>query len=194
MSGPTDSNAPRPHTVVLVEGVSDSVALETLARRRGRCLADEGVQTVPMGGAMNARRFLIRYGPTGLRLRVTGLYDAAEEQHIRRGLEAAELGVDLSRDGIRALGFHRCDADLEDELIRALGTDVVEQVIAAQGQLPSLHLLRKQPALRERDARHQLRRFIAGRSGNKARYAELLVNALDLSRVPQPLDDLLADL
>jgi hypothetical protein len=38
---------------------------------------------------------------------------------------------------------------------------------------------------------HQLRRFIGGRSGHKHRYARLLVDALDLDRVPPPLDRLL---
>jgi Overcoming lysogenization defect protein-like, TOPRIM domain len=36
--------------VVLVEGISDQVALETLATRRGRDLGSEGVGIVAMGG------------------------------------------------------------------------------------------------------------------------------------------------
>jgi predicted ATP-dependent endonuclease of OLD family len=36
--------------VVLVEGVSDKVALETLARRRGGDLTAEGVSVVAVGG------------------------------------------------------------------------------------------------------------------------------------------------
>jgi predicted ATP-dependent endonuclease of OLD family len=35
--------------IVLVEGISDQVALETLAARRGRDLARERVRIVPIG-------------------------------------------------------------------------------------------------------------------------------------------------
>ena len=38
----------------------------------------------------------------------------------------------------------------------------------------------------------QLRRFIGTRSGRKIAYARLLVDALELTRVPRPLDHLLA--
>ncbi|MGI9016357.1 MAG: TOPRIM nucleotidyl transferase/hydrolase domain-containing protein [Euzebya sp.] len=44
--------------VVLVEGVSDQVAVESLAARYGRDLTSEGVQVIPMGGAMGIGRFL----------------------------------------------------------------------------------------------------------------------------------------
>ena len=43
---------------MLVEGISDQVALEALAERGGRELAAEGSTVVPMGGASNIRRFL----------------------------------------------------------------------------------------------------------------------------------------
>jgi hypothetical protein len=38
---------------------------------------------------------------------------------------------------------------------------------------------------------HQLHRFLGTTSGRKARYAGLLVEHLDLDRVPEPLDALL---
>ena len=53
-------------TVLLVEGVSDRVAVETLAARRGRDLGAEGVSVVPIGGAKNIGSFLERFGPKGL--------------------------------------------------------------------------------------------------------------------------------
>jgi hypothetical protein len=68
-----------PRTVVLVEGISDQVALEALAERGGRELAAEGSTVVPMGGASNIRRFLERFGPRGLDARLAGLCDAGEE-------------------------------------------------------------------------------------------------------------------
>jgi hypothetical protein len=45
-------------TVVLVEGISDQRALETLAERRGRNLDAEGVSIVPIGGAQAIGSFL----------------------------------------------------------------------------------------------------------------------------------------
>ena len=84
-------------TVVLVEGMSDQRALEALAERRGRNLAAEGVSIVPMGGATAVGRYLERFGPKGLDLRLAGLCDAGEERKFRRGLERAGLGSDLTR-------------------------------------------------------------------------------------------------
>lgn len=178
------------HTVVLVEGVSDQYALEALAERRGRNLEAEGVAVVPMGGATNVRTFLGRY--RGEAIRLAGLYDVGEEDDIRRGLEWAGLGVDLSRAGMEALGFYVCVADLEDELIRALGADTVEQVIDAAGELGSFRTLQKQAPWEGQPVEGQLRRFMGSGAGRKARYARLLVDALDLTRVPHPLDGLLA--
>src|ERR671931_2206880 len=101
----------RPRAVVLVEGTSDQVALQTLAERRGRDLAAEGVAIVPMGGAQSIGRFLNHFGPRGLDVELAGLCDSGEEREFRRALERA---------GIEWLGFHVCVVDLEDELIRAL--------------------------------------------------------------------------
>jgi Overcoming lysogenization defect protein-like, TOPRIM domain len=178
--------------VVLVEGASDQAAVETLARRRGRDLDTEGVMVVPMGGATNMRTFAERFGPRGLAIGLAGLYDAGEERAVRRGLEAAGVTVPPGGAGLAAVGFHRCDADLEDELIRALGVAEVERVVAAQGELRSLRILQNQPAQRGRSHAAQLRRFIGVRSGRKLRYARLLVEALDLAQVPRPLDCVLA--
>jgi hypothetical protein len=178
--------------VVLVEGVSDQVAIETLARRQGRDLGAEGVAVVPMGGATNIRKFLDVYGPAGAGLQLAGLCDAGEEDDFRRGLELAGLGSDLTRAGMEALGFHVCVADLEDELIRSLGAPVVEQIVAAQGELRSFRTLQKQAPHRGRPTDQQLRRFMGSRGGRKAIYARLLVEALDLAMVPRPLEGVLA--
>ena len=186
--------AVEPRTVVLVEGISDQVALETLAERRGRELAAAGVAVVPMGGARSIRRFLELFGPRGLDARLAGLCDAAEEGDVRRGLEGAGLGANLGRAGMEALGFYVCDADLEDELIRCLGAAAVEQVIEAQGELGSFRTFQRQPAWRGRGRQQQLRRFIGTHSGRKARYARLLVDALELTSAPRPLDRVLAHL
>ncbi len=46
--------APGSCVVVLVEGMSDQAALETLAARRGRNLRDEGVFIVPIGSCSSS--------------------------------------------------------------------------------------------------------------------------------------------
>jgi hypothetical protein len=182
----------RPQAVVLVEGLSDRLALEVLARRRGRDLAADGIAVVAMHGATNLGRYLDRYGPSGLSVKLAGLCDAAEEDYFGRALGRAGIGAAASGAAMEALGFFVCTLDLEDELIRAVGSDAVERVIAAQGELRSLRTLQRQPALRGRPAQDQLRRFMSGRSGNKHRYARLLADAVDLNQVPRPLDGVLA--
>jgi hypothetical protein len=181
-----------PRAVVLVEGISDQRALEVLAERRGRSLDAEGVSVVPIGGAQSIGRFLTRFGPQGLDVKLAGLCDAGEESDFRRGLERAGLGASLTRADMESLGFYVCDADLEDELIRALGVDSVQRVVDAQGDLGSFRTLQKQPAWRRRPAEEQLRRFMGSGGSRKIRYARLLVEALDLTRVPRPLDRVLA--
>jgi hypothetical protein len=178
-------------TVVLVEGESDLAAITTLARRLGRDLAGERVAVVPIGGSKNIRRFLEHYGPRGRDLRVAGLYDAGEEHDFRRGLERAGLGTDLERADLEARGFFVCVADLEDELIRALGVDRVVEVVEAEGELRALRTMQRQPAQRDVSPAAQLRRFMGTRGGRKIRYGTLLVDALDLASVPRPLDLLL---
>ena len=177
--------------VVLVEGISDQRALEALAVRRGRNLDTEGISIVPIGGAQAIGSFLERFGPRGHDVRLAGLCDAGEEGDFKRALDRAGLGADLTRADMELLGFYVCVADLEDELIRSLGVAAVEQVIDAQGQLGSFRTLQKQPAWRGRTTEEQLRRFM-GSFGSKIRYAPLLVDALDLTRVPRPLDGVLA--
>jgi hypothetical protein len=175
--------------VVLVEGLSDQVALETLAERRGRDLEDEGVVVVPMGGATSIGRFLEMLGPPGLDVRLAGLCDVAEEDHFRRALERAGVGATLTRVDLARLGFHVCVVDLEDELMRSLGADAVEQVVEAHGRIGSFRTYQKQPAHQGRPKDQQLRGFM---SNWKITYARLLVEALDLDDVPPPLDGVLA--
>jgi hypothetical protein len=181
-----------PHAVVLVEGVSDRVALETLAQRRGRDLAAEGVAIVPIGGAQAMRRFLEVYGPQGLDVRLAGLYDAGEERDVARGLERGGLGAGLTRRDLERLGFYVCDRDLEDELIRALGPKEVERIVDAHGDLRPFRTFQKQPAWNGRPIEHQLRRFMGSGGRRKIRYARHLVDALDPGAVPRPLGAVLA--
>jgi hypothetical protein len=171
--------------------VSDQVAVEVLAERRERNLDAEGIVIVPIGGAQAIGRFLDRYGPQGLDVTLAGLCDAAEEDDFRRGLERAGLGTGLTRSDLERLGFYVCVEDLEDELIRALGAETVEQVVQAQGDLGAFRTLQKQPAWRGRPAAEQLRRFMGSGGRRKIRYARYLVEALEIDAVPRPLDLLL---
>lgn len=171
--------------VVLLEGPSDVAAVDTLAARRGRNLADERVCVLAMGGAMSVARFARLLGPSGLGLRLTGLCDEAERPWYVRGLEQA---------GATERDIFVCTADLEDELIRALGVPRVQELVRAEGELRPLQTFLRQPAQRERTPQQQMRRFLGTTSGRKIRYGRVLVDALDPDRVPPPLDALLAGL
>lgn len=177
--------------LVLVEGVSDEVAVRTLAARRGRDLAAEGASVRSLGGAQAIGKVLRQVRASGHAVRLAGLCDAAEDAGFRRALERAGLGSGLTRKGMEELGFFVCEQDLEDELIRALGADAVQEVLARNGSLSSFRTFQKQPQWHGRPVESQLRRFF-GSSAGKIRYARPLVEALDLDRVPRPLDGVLA--
>ncbi|MET9859740.1 TOPRIM nucleotidyl transferase/hydrolase domain-containing protein [Streptomyces smyrnaeus] len=171
--------------VVLLEGPSDAAAVSALAARRGRNLDDERVCVLSMGGAMSVGRFAHLLGPPGLGLRLTGLCDEAERRYYARALERA---------GAAQPGFFVCAADLEDELIRALGATRVEELVRVEGDLRALKTFLRQPAQQERTSQQQLRRFFGTKKGRKIHYGRVLVEALDPDRVPAPLDDLLTSL
>jgi hypothetical protein len=177
--------------VVLVEGISDQIAVETLAVRRGRDLGAERVVVLPIGGAHAITRFLTQFGPAGAGLRLAGLCDIGEEHIVRRGLATAGVGSPGTRADMERLGFYVCALDLEDELIRAIGVARLEALIDSQGDLGSFRTMQRQPEWRRRPGAAQLRRFL-GNSGRKLRYARLLVGAVDLDRLPHPLDAVLS--
>jgi hypothetical protein len=179
----------KPKSVVLVEGKSDGAAVQALARRLGHDLDAGGVSIVAMGGYGNLGRFLERYGPSGLGVRLTGLYDAPEERHFRRGLARAGFGSSLTRADLEGLGFYACDVNLEDELTRALGPAAMEELLATQGELSAFRTYQKQPAHRQEAIEVQLRGFLWNR---KLKYGALIVDTLDLDRIPQPLARVLA--
>jgi len=167
-------------TVILVEGVSDAVAVETLAKRSGRDFEREGVCVIPMGGVTNVAKFLQILGPSGLGLPLAGLCDVDRERHLRRA---------LARAGLADARFFVCEADLEDELIRSLGVDRLQQILDVEGDLRAFRTFQNQPAQRSRPIDRQLRRFLGTTAGRKERYARILVGELD--QVPPPLADLL---
>ncbi|MEU2680790.1 TOPRIM nucleotidyl transferase/hydrolase domain-containing protein [Streptomyces sp. NPDC007107] len=172
-------------TAVLLEGPSDLAAVEALTARRGLDLAAEGVCVVPMGGAMSIGRYAGLLGPPGLGLRLRGLCDEREQRFYDLGLQRARAPRQ---------GFYVCVADLEDELVRALGTARVEETIAAEGDLRAWQTFLRQPAQHGRPRDQQLRRFLGTKKGRKIRYGRLLVEALGPGEVPAPLDELITGL
>jgi hypothetical protein len=176
-------------SVVLVEGPSDGAAVRALAQRWGHDLDAEGVSIEAMGGYGNLGHFLERYGPSGLGVRLAGLYDGPEERHFKRGLARAGFGSSLTRADLEGFGFYACDANLEEELTRALGPDGMEGLFESQGELTAFRTYRKQPAHRHERIEAQLSGFLWNR---KLEYGALIVNALDLDRIPRPLAGVLA--
>lgn len=152
---------------VLVEGVTDRIALEAVAAKLGRDLAAEGIEVVPIGGAQAIRRAAAQYDGE----RVVGLCDVNEERWFRRVLGDAT---------------HVCVRDLEDELIRALGPDRVQEVVAAQGEVETFRNFQNQVFWRGRPAEEQLRRWLQN-GGRQHRYPPLLVEAMEPGEIPRPL-------
>ncbi|SFS17672.1 hypothetical protein SAMN04487846_3625 [Microbacterium sp. cf046] len=157
-------------TVIIVEGESDRVAVETLGARSGLRMPE--VRAV--GGSKGARG--ARESLPGERL--VGLVDRAEQGDFERFLGTVFV----------------CDPDLEGELVRALTPAGVESLIDGQGELEAFRLLQQQPAQRTRSVEQQLSRFFGGRSGNKLRYARIMAEAVPLERMPPPIAALLASL
>src|SRR5262245_59331260 len=191
-------NAVRKHALavaaraaILVEGASDQHALQALARRRGDDLDSQRIIVVPTGGVTNVGHFAAALGPQGIGLRLAGLYDAPQQRQLRHALRRAGVVVGDCNDGLETLGFFAADADLEDELIRALGASAVERLLEEQGELESFRIFQSQPAQRGRSTEAHLRRFMGTRAGRKVRYGGLLVTSLPLDRVPQPLERVL---
>lgn len=202
VSGPDATNKARAEAlekvgdaraVVVVEGISDQIALETLAARRGRDLDAEAVVILPIGGAHAITHHLTLLGPKGVHMQLAGLCDAGEEDIFRRGLDQVGFGSPLDRADLERLGFHVCVDDLEDELIRAAGTARVEGLFDAHGDLGSFRTLQTQPPWRGENVEAQMQRFLGSGARRKLRYARALVEAVDLDCMPHPLDAVLAD-
>jgi hypothetical protein len=186
-----------PRVVVLLEGRSDVAALQALLARDA-CVADarvgesrgDHVRLVDMGGVTNVRRHLVELvrGASGdvAGPRVLCLGDAAEAPFLARALAAVGRPVG-SRADMAVLGFHVCDRDLEEELVRALGADRVQEVLAGLGLLDRFLTFRRQPAWHGRPVHDQLHRFAGTTSGRKLVVAHALISALTPDQVPAPL-------
>jgi hypothetical protein len=172
-------------TVVLFEGASDRIAVETAARRLGREIGD--LELVDLDGITNLRvrlRGLLEEGR-----RVVGLYDAAEGGYVTGVLR--DLGA-IGVDGTPAdAGFFGCERDLEDEAIAAAGPELVVETLAARGELARFRVFQGQPAQRERSIGEQLHRFAGTAAGRKARFAADVIAVIPVERMPRPIVALL---
>lgn len=156
--------------VVLVEGITDRLALEAVAARLALNLV--GVEIVPIGGAQAIRRAAAEYNGD----RLVGLCDANEQRYFRRVLPDATFV---------------CVKDIEDELIRAAGVERIEAVVAAEDELGIFRSFQNQLYWRGRPVEAQLRRWLQN-GGRYLRYPPLLIEALEPEEIPAPLVGVLA--
>ena len=171
-------------TTVLLEGVSDVAAVRAVARRLDVDLSS--VQLVDLGGVTNVRRVLLDIVHARPDAGLLGLCDAGEVRFVLRALDVAGLGVAHERE-LPSRGFFVCHADLEEELIRALGTARTVAVIEGLGLGTKLATLQQQPAWQGRPLAEQLHRFCGVASGRKELLAGALAAELKPSEVPVPL-------
>jgi hypothetical protein len=107
-------------TLVLVEGDSDAAAVRALADLIGCDLGLHHIQIWSAAGVTNFSRVLADFVCTHPSADFCGMYDVADERHVRRALANAAIPV-AAHESLESFGFFACVADLEDELIRALG-------------------------------------------------------------------------
>lgn len=180
-------------TLVLVEGESDAAAVRALADRVGCDLSRPHIELRSAAGVTNFAPVLADFLRAHPSADFCGMYDVADERHIRRALARAGIPI-ATHESLESFGFFPCVADLEDELIRALGAEAVERVLVAQGELNSFRRFQAMPQHRGAAVHHQLRRFLGTRATRKIRSARRLVEALELARLPHPLAQLAARL
>jgi hypothetical protein len=174
-------------TIVLVEGVTDELALVLAARRLGRDLAAEGTAIVGTNGAHGISRLLGQIATHEPDARIAGLYDAGEEAVIAAALDGAGRGKNLDRSQLEQIGFFACVVDLEDELTRAAGEPLLLRLIGLEGDAQAWRTFRKQQAWQGRPVEQQFRRFIRSVSERNSRYIRAIVETLEPSQLPRPM-------
>lgn len=175
---------PSPGVMVLLEGVSDVAAVRVLASTRGVDL--ERVGFVNLGGVTNVRSVLVDIRHRVPDADVLGLCDAGEARYVVRALDAVGCPVRDASD-LPSYGFFICQSDLEDELIRAVGTARTLDVVERLGLRGKLAALQQQPAWQGRPLSDQLHRFCGVASGRKELLAGELAGALRPGEEPEPL-------
>jgi hypothetical protein len=179
-------------TIVIVEGATDHLALTLAARRLGLDLEAEDVTVMPIGGAHAINGFLAELVREDPQIKIAGLCDEGEEGVFRAALERAGYGSKLSRDDLEGLGFFVCSADLEDELIRAVGTPAIARLTELAGDARAWYTFQRQPAWQGQATHQQFRRFIRSVSERNVRYIRAILETIEPSQLPRPLRLLLA--
>ena len=172
--------------VILVEGISDQIAVEAVAERAGTNLAGRGIVVVPMGGIHALPSYLRRIASMPAGTELVGVYDVGEAAVV-----ANAFGCRI--DHITDFGFHACVDDLEDELIAAVGAERVVALIESHGDGRPLRTLQHQEEWRDRRLPSQIRRFIGSGARRKLRYARVLGLEVPPERVPIALRAVLGD-
>lgn len=188
MSASPTTQAPQ---LVLVEGRSDAAVVRALLAREGH--GSDAVAVVPLHGITNIENQLATLEQTGSAATVSGLCDAAEAHFVVRALRRRGHDVEGPHH-LATHGYFVCEADLEDELIRALGPDVVEAALGGVGLATPFRTFRNQPEWRDRGLHAQLRRFAGAGSGRKELLAAALAQLLTHDNTPPPLSGLLTHL
>lgn len=170
--------------VVLLEGTSDVAAVRAVADVLD--VDDADVRYVDLGGVTNVRARLEILRIDESDTDVVGMCDAGEASVVIKALEADGAWI-RDADDLPSYGFFVCRADLEDELIRALGAIRVLDVLDEMGLRSKFYAFQGQPAWRDRELHDQLRRFCGTTSGRKEILARELASALTPEAVPEPL-------
>jgi len=126
-----------------------------------------------MGGATQVGAHVRQLSAAGVGPHLVGLCDVNERRYFEQVLDRHDVYV--------------CDADLEDELIRAIGLDEIERFIESQGEGKAFRIFQKQPVQRTWTLGDQVHRFCGTLGGRKIRYAPAMIEWLPLDRVPRPL-------
>lgn len=174
--------------VVLLEGPSDAAAVRALMERDG--IDPAPVELVNLQGITNVGRTLKEIRQVVGDIDVVGMCDAAESRFAEKALADDGLPV-LDATDLPVYGFFVCQADLEDELIGALGPDAALQALQDAGLGGKFDALRNQGAWADRPLAEQLHRFCGAATGRKELAAAILAAALPADAVPEPLAMLL---
>jgi hypothetical protein len=178
--------------VVLVEGRSDVAAVTALLATAG--IASSGrIRLVDMGGVTNIRRHLEVFTDPDRARRVLGMCDADEERVVARALGGAGVPVG-GREAMSRYGFHVCDADLEDELIRTVGPEKVSDILTGLGLARRFDRFTRQLAWRDADLHSRLHRFAGIASGRKVQMARAMAAAIPWVDLRPPLRDLVVQI
>src|SRR4029450_13183194 len=180
-------------TLVLGAGESDAGAVRALAELIGCDLASHHIEILSTGGVTNFSQVLADFVRSHPASEFCGMYDVADEWHVRRALAAAGIPID-PHESLESVGFFACVADLEEELIRAVGVETIERLLDAQAELTSFRRFQAMPQHRHAPAHHQLHRFLGRRATRRVRSARRLVEVLDPARLPRPFAQLAARL